>query len=192
MGRKQGKRAAAAVDPALTSVVHRNIAAILEFRERNDRALSSGDRVADRITRWLGTVPSVLVHAALIGAWLVWNARLVPGLRPFDPPPFVLLAVCASLESILLTLFVLVSQNRLAHVEQRQNELDLQINLLAEHEITQLLLLTEAIARKLDVAPPSAIEELKRDVHPQAVLDEIEKASRTETVGDLPGDRREP
>ena len=53
--------------------------------------------------------------------------------------------------------------------------LDLQINLLAEHEITRLISLAKAIADKLGVeeAADPELDELERDVAPEAVLQEL-------------------
>jgi uncharacterized membrane protein len=76
---------------------------------------------------------------------------------------------------------VLISQNRMAALADRRAELDVQINLLAEHEITHLIELCDAMARRMGVHPePGAphLEELKKDVRPEAVLDEIEQAAQ--------------
>ncbi|MFT3772780.1 MAG: DUF1003 domain-containing protein [Minicystis sp.] len=105
---------------------------------------------------------------------------VVPGVRPFDPFPFVMLAMIASVEAIFLSTFVLISQNRMAALADRRADLDVQINLLAEHEITRLIALCDAMAQHLGVHPEPGsqrIEELKRDVRPEAVLDEIEQAA---------------
>jgi hypothetical protein len=55
--------------------------------------------------------------------------------------------------------------------------LDLQINLLSEHEVTRLIHLTSAIAERLGVETEAEIEELKRDVAPEVVLDVIEETA---------------
>jgi uncharacterized membrane protein len=81
----------------------------------------------------------------------------------------------ASVESIFLSTFILISQNRMAASSNRRAELDLQVSLLSEHEITKLVEMVAAIAAKLDIAPPGEVEELKRNVAPEAVLDALEK-----------------
>jgi uncharacterized membrane protein len=103
------------------------------------------------------------------------NIGLVPGAPKFDPT-FVILATAASVEAIFLSTFVLISQNRSSAAADRRADLDLQINLLAEHEVTRLIALTSAIAQKLGVEeePDSELAELKRDVAPEAVLDTLE------------------
>jgi uncharacterized membrane protein len=82
-----------------------------------------------------------------------------------------------SLEAIFLSTFVLVSQNRQAAIADQRAELDLQINLLAEHEVTRLLTLVDEISKKLKIDNGDAAEltELQRDVRPDAVLNELEK-----------------
>lgn len=59
------------------------------------------------------------------------------------------------------------------------SELDLQISLLTEHEVTKILTLITAIAKKMniEVAQNKEIEELSKEVHPEKVLDTMEKAS---------------
>jgi uncharacterized membrane protein len=82
----------------------------------------------------------------------------------------------ASVEAIFLSTFVLITQNRMAAESDRRNALDLQISLLSEHEVTKLIHLTSAIAEHLGVRPDDEIEELTRDVAPEAVLDALEES----------------
>jgi uncharacterized membrane protein len=157
--------------------VHRNIRTILAFRARHERRRRRADRVADAITGFTGSMPFVLLHAAGFASWIVANLGVVPGVAMWDPYPFVMLAMAASVEAIFLSTFVLISQNRMAEVNRRQADLDLQINLLSEHEITRLAKLLDAVAQRLGVGADdrAGIEELKRDVLPEQVLEAIEK-----------------
>ncbi|HEX8226035.1 MAG TPA: DUF1003 domain-containing protein [Allosphingosinicella sp.] len=161
---------------SLNRALARNIAALRE-RERRERSRTSfQERLAEAITRFTGSLRFVYVHLALYGGWIVANLGWIPGFRPWDPT-FVVLAMIASVEAIFLSTFVLISQNRMAEESERRASLDLQINLLAEHEVTRLMTLVSAIAHKLEVdhPAPEEIEELKRDVAPEAVLDAIEE-----------------
>ena len=87
-----------------------------------------------------------------------------------------ILATEASVEAIFLSTFVLISQNRSSAAADKRADLDLHINLLAEHELTKLAELVVAIAERLDVrlAQTPEMQEIQRDVAPEAVLDEIE------------------
>jgi uncharacterized membrane protein len=158
----------------LSSVVERNIEALLERRRREARAASFQDRLADRVTRFTGSMPFIFLHVALFGSWLLINSGWLPVPR-FDPS-FVILAMFASVEAIFLSTFVLISQNRMAAEAEKRAELDLQISLLAEHEITRLVSMVAALARKANVEQPEPEElsDLQQDVAPEKVLDRIE------------------
>ena len=64
---------------------------------------------------------------------------LVPGVKPFDPFPFGLLTMVVSLEAIILAIAVLISQNRAAKIDDLREEVHLQINVIAEHELTKVM-----------------------------------------------------
>jgi uncharacterized membrane protein len=119
----------------------------------------------------------VYLHLAFYGSWILVNLGVVAGMPKFDPS-FVILAMEASVEAIFLSTFVLISQNRTSAAADKRADLDLQINLLTEHELTKLAEVVTAIAARLqvEVGGNSEIEEIKKDVAPEAVLDEIEAA----------------
>ena len=161
--------------PGLSSVLERNIRTLTERREREKRDARFQDRVADAVTAFAGSMTFVLLHLVVFGFWTLVNAGLLPILPKWDES-FVILGTSASVEAIFLSTFVLISQNRMAAAADRRADLDLQISLLAEHEVTRIVALTGAIAAKLGVEGGSDphLEELKRDVAPEAVLDELE------------------
>ncbi len=159
----------------MTATLAENIEALAERRRRDAAARTLSDRVAGRITRFAGSMSFVLIHAVLYGAWFAVNLGWVPGVEPFDPT-FVVLAMEASVEAIFLSTFVLISQNQMAASADRRADLDLHISLLAEHELTRLAGLIEAMAERLDV-PIDRVElaEIKRDVEPNSVLDALDR-----------------
>jgi len=160
--------------PGFTSVLERNIDALRRKRQEEEEKASLQDRIAEIITRFSGSMAFVYVHLVLVAGWVAANLGLVPGVPAFDPT-FVILATFASVEAIFLSTFVLISQNRAAAEADRRSELDLQTNLLSEHEITRLLTLTRAIAGHLGIREASdpALEELERHVAPEKVLDRL-------------------
>lgn len=161
--------------PGLSPVLERNIQAMRERRRQEEAAASAQDRLAEAITRFTGSMAFVWLHAALYGAWIVVNLGWIPGVPRFDPT-FVVLAMAASVEAIFLSTFVLINQNRMQAIADRRADLDLQITLLSEHELTRLATLVAAIAERLDVRTPvdQELPEIERDVAPEAVLDELE------------------
>jgi uncharacterized membrane protein len=162
--------------PNLSDALRRNIAAIEERRTGEARQASTQERVAEAITRFTGSMRFVYLHLALFGAWVAVNLGAVPGVRPFDPT-FVILATWASVEAIFLSTFVLISQNRASAAADKRADLDLQISLLAEHEITKLVELNVELARHLGLRKDEdpVIADITRDVAPEAVLDAIEE-----------------
>ena len=97
-----------------------------------------------------------------------------------------MLTTIVSLEAILLSLFILMSQNRLRGESDRRAELDLQINLLTEHELTRVLTLLQAVAGKMGIARDPELEQFNKDVTPQQVVDKIEEREK-EHEGDGAG-----
>lgn len=177
MAAEKKKREPGAEPGALATIVGRNIRALLEVRQEHERRRGLQERMADTITRFAGSMAFVYLHLVLFGGWLLVNSGVVPGIRPFDPFPFVMLAMWASVEAIFLSTFVLISQNRMAVLDQQRADLDLQVSLLSEHEVTRLVQMVDAIALKLGIEPPAEdLEELKEDVLPEVVLQEMAQA----------------
>ncbi|MGI4821881.1 MAG: DUF1003 domain-containing protein [Janthinobacterium lividum] len=159
----------------MARIVERNIQALTKRHHAENKVRSWQDRLADNVTAFTGSMTFVFLHLGLFGLWIVWNLGWL-GLKPFDAS-FVVLAMFASVEAIFLSTFVLISQNRSAAEADKRANLDLQVSLLSEHEITRLITLVTAIAHKMDIelANDPEIAELARDVLPEKVLDSIEQ-----------------
>ena len=159
----------------ISPVLARNIEA-LNARRREDRERATLQvRVAEKVTRFSGSMAFVYIHLVIVALWVTTNLGWIPGLPRFDKS-FVILAMAASVEAIFLSTFVLISQNRMADAANRRDELDLQVNLLAEHEITRIIDLLVRISERLDVKVGDPdLEEARKDVAPETVLDELER-----------------
>lgn len=164
----------------LTPVLGRNIAALQERRARELKMASTQERLADAMTRFTGSMTFVYLHLLAFGGWIIANLGLIPGLNPWDPS-FVVLAMVASVEAIFLSTFVLISQNRMAAAAEKRAELDLQISLLTEHEITKLIAVVADIAARMGIPAHNdpEIQEAQRDVAPEAVLDRIDASDHS-------------
>jgi uncharacterized membrane protein len=161
--------------PGLSSVLERNIQALQLRRQREQEEATTQERLAEAITGFTGSMRFVYLHLTLFGFWIVANLGWLPGVPAWDPS-FVVLAMIASVEAIFLSTFVLISQNRMAAAADKRADLDLQISLLAEHEITRLVTLVAGIADRMKVKTEADADlgEITQDVAPEAVLDEIE------------------
>jgi uncharacterized membrane protein len=164
-------------DDSLNSALRRNIDALRRRRAEEEAQASVEARLATAITRFTGSMRFVFVHALVYGFWIVANLGWVPGVKEWDPT-FVILAMVASVEAIFLSTFILITQNRMAAAADRRAELDLQVSLLAEAEITKLVELVSMIAERMQLSTTEQqeIEEMKRRVAPEAVLDAIEES----------------
>ena len=168
--------------PGLGSVLARNMERMEERRAREAAEASLSEKISDQVTRFAGSMTFVAVHAVAYGLWLAVNFGAVPNVKPFDPS-FVVLAMEASVEAIFLSTFVLISQNRMMGAAAKQSDLDLQINLLAEHELTRLVKLVDAMATKMGVeVDREGLGEVEEDVSPEAVLDGLEGAQHAWAV----------
>lgn len=165
--------------PGMAQVVERNIQALLARRRDDDQKKTREERVADNITRFTGSMRFVYLHLGLFGLWIAVNLGWVPLVPRWDPS-FVILAMVASVEAIFLSTFVLISQNRMAALADKRADLDLQVSLLSEHEITRVIKLVTAIAERMgiDESRDPELFELAQDVAPERVLDEMEENER--------------
>ena len=78
-------------------------------------------------------------------------------------------------QPIFLALFVLTSQNRLAHQADKRSHLDLQIDLLAEQEMAAVLQLLLDIARHVEFRPPRPQQLRDLNVGPSTAYERMEE-----------------
>lgn len=146
-------RAAADDDPSAT-----NIAAVAKLERESRARKSSFDRVIDAVRAWAGSPMFIVVHVAWIGSWIVFN---VEG-RAFDPYPFSFLNMTLAVEAIILSSFVLMAQDRMTTDADRRDHLNLQIDLLAEQELTAILNVVVAIAERAGIDVTAEVPEIDR------------------------------
>lgn len=160
---------------SMAGVMERNIRELVKLRQQDEKEKTKDEHIADKITAFTGRMFFVYIHLAVFGLWIIFNKGWL-GITPFDPS-FTGLMLLASLEAIFLSVFVLIRQNRMNVLADKRANLDLQVSLLAEHEITQLITLVKAIADKLDIeeAHNPEIDELTRHINPEEVLESIDK-----------------
>lgn len=108
--------------------------------------------MSDAVTAVAGSAAFLVVHVIWFGVWLALNLTREP---PFDPFPFPFLTLLVSLEAIILTGMVLMTQNRMTRQAEKRAHLDLQINLLAEQELTTMLQMLTAVCERIGVAVPA-------------------------------------
>lgn len=159
----------------LNSVLERNIGTLRRRQLEDNERRNTSERIADSVSLFAGSMWFVYLHLAIVALWILVNVGAIKAIPRFDET-FVILATAASVESIFLSTFILITQNRAARADQRRAELDMHIGLLAEHEVTRLIQIATAIAGHMGIEVPKEveIEKLNEDVAPASVLDKLE------------------
>jgi uncharacterized membrane protein len=138
-----------------------NIAAIAKLEEEALGRRTRTERQSDTIVRFIGSPKFLLLHVILVAAWITANLNLIPGVNAFDPFPFGILALFVSSESVFLTIFVLISQNRMARQAERRAHLDLQVGMLAEQELTMMLQMLQKLCQHSGIDMKSTVQKVQ-------------------------------
>ncbi len=131
------------------------------FKNKSQTNAKRVDRYADFLSNYFGTVWFLAINAIIFLGWIFLNSGFAPYVKIFDPYPYGLLTTAVSLEAIFLSVIVLISQNRASKIDELREELDLQINIRAENEITRILNMLDEIHDHLGL-PPEDDAELKK------------------------------
>jgi uncharacterized membrane protein len=160
-----------------------NIDAIakLEHDALDRRTLT--ERVSDVITKLVSNVGFLIAQLTLIAGWSLVNLHLIPGLKAFDPFPFGVLALIVSSESVFLTIFVLISQSRMARQSERRSHLDLQVSMLSEQELTTIITMLQNLCQHMGVN----VDSIKQEVHSFSKTTDVHKLA-SELEDKLPGE----
>jgi len=170
---------------SVADVTRENVKAMRRLEELSIAHRTRADRFAELVARFCGSITFVWIHAVVFAVWVVWNA--LPALPHFDPYPFIFLTLCVSLEAIFLSSFILIQQNYEMRITERRNQLDLQINLLAEQQNTKQLQLLDRMAKKMGLYDDDdpEIEVMEQATRPETLARQIEEAIR-EQYDELP------
>jgi uncharacterized membrane protein len=151
---------------SISRTLDENVRVVKAWEEAAIESRSRAERLSEWITSTAGRGWVLVTHVMWFVCWAAINLGRVPGIRPFDPFPFPMLTTAVSLEAIFLALFVLSSQNRMAMQADKRAHLDLQVDLLAEREMTAVLQVLQDIAAHLGVEHAKGsprIEDLTRE-----------------------------
>lgn len=153
-------------------------------RRRHDNELKSSldfekkrtDTVAELIIGAFGSMQFLLACILLFAVWICWNLGLM-GLKPFDPFPFPVLEMSVSLFAIILSVSVLINQKRQGRMDKIRQQVDFEINVRAEEEITKMLSMLHAIHQKLGINSndDKELEEMKETVDVKQIHKSIDE-----------------
>ena len=154
--------------------MRRNVETVARLEEDFERNRTLGERIADVIGGFTGSLKFIVLHLVFYGLWIAANVGWIPLVPKFDPYPFMLLSMTVSVEAIFLSTFVLMKQNRMSQRADQRAHLDLQVNLLAEREMTLVLQMLQRISTRLGVRHPGdELEQLAEHTSVEALASEI-------------------
>jgi len=142
----------------------------LEVKMMSNRSFSV--RLADSLVSNFGTAKFFYVAFFITVVWIIFNLGWFPGIKSFDPYPFILLTMVASVGAIFMTVIILVSQNRQAHINTLRSELLLQMMLISERELTKALHL---LASQLHGQKNKKLDKELREMLKETDVSEIEQ-----------------
>jgi uncharacterized membrane protein len=168
-------------DPVPPSI-SQNIEAMGDYYKREEQRVGSAQRLLERLGDAIGRPLFLGIILIFVGLWMLFNGMATRlGIVAFDPPPFVTLEAIIALAALLITTIVLIGQNRLAKLEQRRGQMELQVNILTEQKTTTIIRLLEELRRDLpmvrDRHDPDAAT-LQEPTDATQILTALEKEQR--------------
>ncbi|MFA6475440.1 MAG: DUF1003 domain-containing protein [Patescibacteria group bacterium] len=150
---------------------------INSFQAKANSKRTPAERLADWMTSRFGTIQFLIINVVLFFIWILININLIPMIPSFDPFPFALLTMAVSLEAIFLAIVVLISQNRAAHIADVREEIDLQLDLITEQELTKVMHLAVYIAEHdgLNTTNDKELKQMLRQLDVDKISQLLEK-----------------
>ncbi len=145
----------------------------------HERRVNPHQRAIENMTSWFGRPTTVYVALAISIGWIALNVlgnRI--GVRPWDKPPFTTLQSVWSLCALMLTIIVLITQNRQAKLDKIHSQLALQLSLLSDHKTAKIIALLEELRRDMPQVPnrvDTEADALKQVVGAEAMAEDLEK-----------------
>ena len=134
------------------------------------------DRISSFVTKIAGSMPFLLINVGFFTFWILLNSGVFGQHLIVDKYPFSFLTTTVSIEAILLSTFVIMSQRREAKLSEARTELDYHSDLKAEVDIKTIVSILERLAEKQGVNVDDLLSDMKRTEDRtigKAVQDEI-------------------
>ena len=120
-----------------------------ELKSSLDFTKTMTDHIAVFIIRVLGNMMFLIACMIFFTIWITWNLNLLKPLKSFDPFPFPELQMIVSVFAIVLSVSVLINQNRQGRIESIRQQIEFEVNVRAEEEITKILNMVHEIHQKM-------------------------------------------
>ncbi len=135
--------------------IARNLAVSRDTNIEHDKALTFGEKLADRVASFGGSWTFMIMFGAVLVFWVALNSLMLS--KGFDPYPYILLNLFLSMLASIQAPIIMMSQNRQAAKDRLDAAHDYEVNLKAEIEIM-------ALHEKLDEMRTKDLAELLRHI----------------------------
>jgi uncharacterized membrane protein len=163
----------------LPSSAKENLELLSRFKDVEEAQISGLQLAIERISRFFGSPAYFAFAVVFIALWIAVNAfGMRHGWRHVDAPPFFWLQGWVSSNALLLTVAVLIRQNRMAQVAEHRAHLALQINLLTEQKVTKTLQIIDELRRDLPALrshPDAEVTEMTKPADAHALMHAIKQ-----------------
>jgi len=154
----------------ISNFLNKELESYIEFEEK------WADALAKFLTKSFGTLQFLILTIIFIVLWIIVNLGLIPGINPFDIYPFIWLVTIVQLFSILLSITILISQNQEKRINKVRQQMDFEINVRAEQEITKILQMIEKIHAELGIAKvDQELEQMKEAIDISEIKEDVEQ-----------------
>lgn len=159
-----------------------------QVRENASEVLNVRAEVT-RAQRWPGAVTEAVGHVLaypmfFVGLlllhllWVILNLEIVSGLEAWDPYPFTFLATFASVEAPFISILVLIYQRRSSRISELREEVNLQVSLHLERQMSVTLRLLGEMEARLGIdseEDPGLLERLRQPLDPKELLHSLRR-----------------
>ncbi len=154
-------------------LTQQNVETIARMEKTADAVRTFPEKMADLIANGVGSWTFLLIQSGLFAVYITFN--VIGFVKHWDPYPFILLNLFLSFQAAYTGPILMMSQNRQSLLSERRNELDLQINMLAERESTEILRLLRKICEKQGIVPDDPdCAGLEQAIEPERLVRQIE------------------
>jgi len=123
---------------------------------------TTSDKVSSFVTKVAGSMPFLIINVGFFAFWIILNSGVFGRDLIVDKYPFSFLTTTVSIEAIILSTFVIMSQRREAKLAEARTELDYHSDLKAEVDIKTIVSILERIADKQGVAITDLLVDMKK------------------------------
>lgn len=152
------------------------------LKSKVDFTKTRADIFATYLTRAFGSIRFLYASTLFITGWILINTGCIGDILPFDPYPFTLLMMVISLLAIFISIVVLMTQNRQEKIAQIRQQIDFEIDVRAEHEVTKILHMLDELRADLGISKKEdkELEQMKEKIDIVEIKQEVEQDLESE------------